>query len=657
MSNDGVRITIGPDASADLVERVRAAFPEAMLGPAAPDPDYTLAAAAAEEAVAGAVTAAREFPTMVSAWWAALDGGGPTVLAFMAAALLGAYAAERALRAAIGARQHPDGPAAFVTRFRRAMAWLVGRLAGIALFSVLATAIFRLGGPWEPATAEFARGVLHAALQMRLTIALVDLLAAPGAPGRRLMGFDADDARLASRAGRLAAGATGALAAAQAAVVAAAGGLPPSVAPLLLLAVARAMVSAGFFVAMARPVRTLLLRQFPEDGTGWRRALAARWVLVYFALILLDLVLRVTGILGLLGGEGRLGAGPSMLVLMVAPLVVAGLRLWRAEMAVADPARVGLFALAEGVVALVAGALLMRAWGVDPFNENATGLARLLPGLVEAAVVAVAGLALWRAAATFLSAPPEGIGRESAEEGGQMGGSRLETALPILRGFVLAVIGVTTMMTALTALGMNIAPLLASAGVMGLAIGFGAQRLVADVISGLFYLYEDAFRVGEYIETGSGKGLVERISIRSVRLRHPRGPVYTIPFSGMGTVQNHSRDWATMKFTFSVPSGIDIEMVRKLVKKTGEEMMNDPELQGKIIAPLKSQGALRIVGRSYEIGCKFTARPGQQFAVRRKAYAALQRALADKGIEFFAPQLTVATGDPMKPVGVAGAPA
>lgn len=264
-------------------------------------------------------------------------------------------------------------------------------------------------------------------------------------------------------------------------------------------------------------------------------------------------------------------------------------------------------------------------------------------------MVLAAGFAVWRAVAAVLAtrrAQAAGEGESVGEEGGGSSGSRLETILPVLRGFALALVGLTTLFMALTALGVNIAPLLASAGVVGLAIGFGAQRMVADVISGLLYLYEDAFRVGEYIEVSGGKGSVERISIRSVRLRHPRGPVYTIPFSAMGTVQNHSRDWATMKFNFMVSSDTDVEMVRKVVKKVGEQMMVDPDLQGKIIVPLKSQGAVAISGAAFTIGLKFTAKPGEQFAIRRRAFAALQKALKEKGIELYRPELTLADADP-----------
>nr|WP_255720478.1 mechanosensitive ion channel family protein [Acuticoccus kalidii] len=208
----------------------------------------------------------------------------------------------------------------------------------------------------------------------------------------------------------------------------------------------------------------------------------------------------------------------------------------------------------------------------------------------------------------------------------------MDTILPILRGTSLSLIALVTAFTALMALGVNVAPLLASAGVLGLAIGFGAQTLVADIISGLFYLYEDALRVGEYIETDAGGGAVEKISIRSATLRHPRGALITVPFSKMGTIKNNSRDWAVMKFSFRVPADTDVEMVRKLVKKVGEEMAQDLELKDAIIAPLKSQGAIGITGRSFEIGCKFTAVPGQQFGLRRHAFAMLQKALKEKGV-------------------------
>jgi len=300
---------------------------------------------------------------------------------------------------------------------------------------------------------------------------------------------------------------------------------------------------------------------------------------------------------------------------------------------------------AHGVV--IAGALifLLRAWGLDPFApppEGATGLVLLAPAMMKAGFAVVIGFALWRTVAEFIDAwaapPPPDMTLPMGDEIG-MGGSRLGTLLPVLRAFALTAIVVLTVMFALSALGVNIAPLLAGAGVLGLALGFGAQRLVADVISGMFYLYEDAFRVGEYLQTSQGKGVVERISFRSVRLRHPRGPVFTIPFSTMGTVQNHSRDYVKVKFVFEVPQHTDLERVRKLIKKVGESLLQDPELEGRFLEPMKSQGAVGIRGQAFQVGVKFVTRPGQQFLARRKAMAALQKAFEENSIELMTPRI------------------
>ena len=123
----------------------------------------------------------------------------------------------------------------------------------------------------------------------------------------------------------------------------------------------------------------------------------------------------------------------------------------------------------------------------------------------------------------------------------------MRTLLPILRNILFIVFLVMAALMALSAMGVQIAPLIAGAGVVGVAVGFGAQTLVKDVISGIFYLLDDAFRVGEYIISGSYKGTVESFSLRSIKLRHHRGYLYTVPFGSLGAVQNMSRDWVIDK--------------------------------------------------------------------------------------------------------------
>src|SRR5690606_36442318 len=145
-----------------------------------------------------------------------------------------------------------------------------------------------------------------------------------------------------------------------------------------------------------------------------------------------------------------------------------------------------------------------------------------------------------------------GANLEEMDEGGGAGRSRKATLLVLLRKFLMAVLVIMGTLMALSALGIDIAPLIAGAGVIGLAIGFGAQTLVKDILSGIFFLIDDAFRVGDYVETGSAKGTVERISLRSMRPRHPRGMIYTVPFGGLKILQNFSRDYIITKLDFRI---------------------------------------------------------------------------------------------------------
>ena len=212
--------------------------------------------------------------------------------------------------------------------------------------------------------------------------------------------------------------------------------------------------------------------------------------------------------------------------------------------------------------------------------------------------------------------------------------TRLLTLLPLLRT-TLAIVFVTLFtLSALWTLGIQIAPLLAGAGIFGLAIGFGAQTLVRDVISGVFFLIEDVFRIGEYVESGtSTKGTVEHISFRTVALRHHNGPLTFVPYGLLGTVRNDSRDWVIDKFNLPLPLSVDSEKIRKMIKGIGENMTLDPELGQLIREPLK--GKLYRVDPGVKIfRCKFMTAPGCQFDVRTAALKKIEAALVEAEISF-----------------------
>ena len=208
-----------------------------------------------------------------------------------------------------------------------------------------------------------------------------------------------------------------------------------------------------------------------------------------------------------------------------------------------------------------------------------------------------------------------------------------------------ATIIVLTVLLALSQLGVNITPLLAGAGVLGLAIGFGAQTLVKDIVSGVFFLLDDAFRSGEYIDVGGTEGTVEKISVRSLQLRAVTGPVHVVPYGSISKLTNMSRDWVTMKLKFTIPFETDIDMVRKLFKKIGQEMMEDENLAPKFLAPFKGQGAADVTDVGIVVRGKFTTRPGDQWEIRKQVYNRVQKAFEERGIDFARKEVRVVMTD------------
>jgi len=197
----------------------------------------------------------------------------------------------------------------------------------------------------------------------------------------------------------------------------------------------------------------------------------------------------------------------------------------------------------------------------------------------------------------------------------------------------------------LSALGVNIGPLLAGAGIVGLAIGFGAQTLVRDIITGAFLIMDDAFRVGEYIQSGNYKGTVESIGLRSLKLRHHRGPIYVVPFGELRGVQNVSRDWVITKLTVGITYDSDLDKAKKLVKKIGQELAADPEFKDEILVPLKMQGVEEFGDFAIQIRMKVMTKPGEkQFMIRRRAFAMIKKSFDANGVKFAFPTVQIAGG-------------
>ena len=262
------------------------------------------------------------------------------------------------------------------------------------------------------------------------------------------------------------------------------------------------------------------------------------------------------------------------------------------------------------------------------------------------AVVVLVTLFLWRFAEAWIDRKIAASEKKSGAEAGHGQANRLRTMLPILKNLLLFVLAIIAVMTVLSNLGVDIAPLLASAGIFGIALGFGAQTLVKDIIAGLFFFVDDAFRIGEYIESGSIRGTVESFSLRSLKIRHHRGALHTVPFGSLDKITNYSRDWVIDKLEIGVTYDTDIAKVKKIVKEIGKRLAEEPEFAPHIIEPLKMQGVDQFGDFAIKLRMKMMTKPGEQFAIRRAAYDLIKKRFAEEGVSFAFPTVTVAGNAP-----------
>lgn len=298
-------------------------------------------------------------------------------------------------------------------------------------------------------------------------------------------------------------------------------------------------------------------------------------------------------------------------------------------------ARLLVIALAAGWLALVFKVSATTMMQDDAFN-------RVFRGVLAGVVILLAADLVWQLAKGFINLRIKQARHETADPAQLARNTRIQTLLPILRNFLAAFIAVVAVLMVLSGLGVEIGPLIAGAGVFGVAIGFGSQTLVKDVLSGVFYMMDDAFRIGEYIQSGSYKGTVESFSIRSVKLRHHRGPVFTVPFGSLGAVQNMSRDWVIDKFMINVSYEADIAKVKKVVKGIGAALLEDPELGPMIIETVKMKGVESFGDYGITLSFAMTTKPGHQTQIRRRAQAMIKEAFDKNGISFASPTVQVA---------------
>lgn len=530
-----------------------------------------------------------------------------------------AYSPLRALRAA----QAGSPSAALRLGLRR----LALSVSGLLLFMVAAVGA-SAALAWPPGAQEVALSVFLLLFALRLAWMLVVAALSPGKPALRMVPVDPARARWLAAAAMLAL-----------ALLALGRILPGTLEHAARAAHAGSALRFALYTAAAVVLVVASLLLFPRGGAG--RPLFPR----SFVLALLAATVYVAW---LLHPEA---AGVAAIAAIVLALLI-GLRpivyfYWQDQPEQsALPAIVLSLARFVTVLAGLGAAAVALDTPLEALVESGHPLARVGLRLLGVAVLALLAHGVWIAIRSLVDQRMAKIAPAGPHEAHEPPGakSRLLTLLPLLRVTVAVLLLAMLVMSTLWALGVQITPLLAGAGVVGLAIGFGAQTLVKDIVSGVFYLIDDAFRIGEYIQSGNFKGVVESFSLRSVKLRHHRGALFTVPFGALGAIQNMSRDWVIDKLTVGITYDSDLDKAKKLIKRIGQDLAADPELGRHFLEPLKMQGVEAFGDFAIQIRMKMKTLPGEQFVIRRKALAMIKKAFDANGIKFAFPTVQLAGG-------------
>jgi small-conductance mechanosensitive channel len=241
----------------------------------------------------------------------------------------------------------------------------------------------------------------------------------------------------------------------------------------------------------------------------------------------------------------------------------------------------------------------------------------------------VLGLVVWEAANSAIQRRLVRVGRDSQAARS----ARMRTLLPMLRTVIGVFILVFVVLNALSQLGINVAPLLAGAGVVGLAIGFGSQTLVRDVITGVFLLLEDAVAVGDVVNVGGKGGVVEHLSIRSIKLRDGDGAIHIVPFSAVTTVTNSTRDFAFAMIDILVDYETDTDRAGTAIKDIVTEMRTETRWQTAIRDDFDLWGVDSLGQVGVQIRGRVRTEPTQRWPVQREMMRRIKQRFEAMGIE------------------------
>ena len=296
------------------------------------------------------------------------------------------------------------------------------------------------------------------------------------------------------------------------------------------------------------------------------------------------------------------------------------------------------------IVAMALG-IIGQAWGIPvaAFVASKTGgliITRTIAILITIGLV-VAIIGTSQLVSDHVLKAKKGKKKKEASQ-------KMKTLVPMIRTAINIAAGFIGGIVILDRIGVNTTPILAGAGIVGLAIGFGSQTLVKDLINGLFILFEESIRVGDYVDVGKDEGTVEAVGLRTVKLRDLSGNVHVVPNSSINAVMNYSKEFSRTVIDVGVAYREDVDEVMDIIREVGEEMRNDPEYSKNILEPIEVFGLQKFDDSAIVIRARLTTKPLKQWGLKREFNRRIKKVFDQRGIEIPFPHRTVYMGEPKR---------
>ncbi|HET9231802.1 MAG TPA: mechanosensitive ion channel family protein [Vitreimonas sp.] len=282
---------------------------------------------------------------------------------------------------------------------------------------------------------------------------------------------------------------------------------------------------------------------------------------------------------------------------------------------------------ARFIITLIVIGWILYIWG---FDVRGGALGRVLGMIWRIGFIVIIATGISEVVAFAISRVLQSGARRSND---LRRAAQMRTLAPVLAGVMHSIIGVIALMMALSEIGLDVGPLIAGAGVVGIAIGFGAQSIVKDFLTGVFFIVEDIVSVGDVVRIGDSGGVVEAMTLRTIRLRDFDGTLHIFPYGEAQVVHNMTKTFSFYAFNLSISYSADVNTALQLMREIGDQMQHEPPFQDAILEPIEVVGVDALADNGVRVKARIKTKPGQQWGVGREYLKRIKLAFDANGVQ------------------------